>query len=93
MLPEAGQGSLALQVRAGEEALVAAADDIETRRRVESERHCVALVGGGCLAPVAAHHDGSSLTALVADEDGAWIERRTGADPETVARELLAFVS
>jgi hydroxymethylbilane synthase len=93
ILPEAGQGSLALQVRTGEEALVEAADDAETRRRVEAERRCVALVGGGCLAPVAAHHDGSSLTALVADEDGAWIERRTGADPETVARELLAFVS
>jgi hypothetical protein len=42
---------------------------------------------------VAAHHDGSSLTALVADEDGAWIERRTGTDPDEVARELLAFVS
>ena len=89
LLPEAGQGSLALQVRAGEEALVAAADDAETRRRVEAERRCVALVGGGCLAPVAAFHDGASLTALVADEDGAWIERRTGVDPEAVARELL----
>ena len=89
LLPEAGQGALALQVRAGEEELVAAADDAETRRRVEAERRCVALVGGGCLAPVAAHHDGSSLTALVADEDGAWIERRTGSDPDEVARELL----
>ena len=93
MLPEAGQGSLALQVRAGEEALVAAAHDPETRRRVEAERRCVALVGGGCLAPVAAHHDGTTLTALVADEDGAWIERRAGQDPEAVAAELLAFVS
>jgi hydroxymethylbilane synthase len=93
LLPEAGQGSLALQVRAGEEALVVAADDPETRRRVEAERRCVALVGGGCLAPVAAYHDGDSLTALVADDDGAWIERRTGADPEAVARELLAFVA
>jgi hydroxymethylbilane synthase len=93
LLPEAGQGSLALQVRAGEEALVAAADDPETRRRVEAERRCVALVGGGCLAPVAAFHDGTSLTALVADEQGAWIERRRGVDPEAVARELLAFVS
>lgn len=93
MLPEAGQGSLALQVRAGEEALVATADDPETRRRVEAERRCVALVGGGCLAPVAAHHDGTRLTALVADEDGAWIERRAGHDPEAVAAELLAFVS
>ena len=38
LLPEAGQGALALQVRAGEEELVAAADDAETRRRVEAER-------------------------------------------------------
>jgi len=92
LVPEAGQGALALQVRTGEEELVAAADDGETRRRVEAERRCTALVGGGCLAPVAAHHDGSTLTALVADEDGAWVERRSGADPETVARELAAFL-
>ncbi len=91
MLPEAGQGALALQVRAGEEHLVAAVDDAETRRRVEAERRCVALVGGGCLAPVAAHHDGSTLTALVADEDGAWVERRSGADPAALAAELAAF--
>ncbi|MGI8420963.1 MAG: hydroxymethylbilane synthase [Gaiellaceae bacterium] len=73
MLPEAAQGALALQVRAGEEALCSAADDAETRRRVEAERACVAAVGGGCLAPVAAHHDGTTLTAMIADPDGAWL--------------------
>jgi hydroxymethylbilane synthase len=88
VLPEAGQGSLALQVRAGEEQLVARADDAETRRRVEAERRCVAAVGGGCLAPVAAHHDGSALTGLVADEDGRWVERVTGDDPEALGRQL-----
>jgi hydroxymethylbilane synthase len=77
-------------VRAGEEGLVAALDDPETRRRVTVERSCVARIGGGCLAPVAAHHDGSVLTALVADEDGAWIERRSGDDPAALADELLA---
>jgi hydroxymethylbilane synthase len=92
LLPEAGQGALALQVRAGEEDLVSATDDPETRRRVEAERRCVALVGGGCLAPVASYHDGTTLTALIADEQGAWIERRSGDDPELVARELLALV-
>src|SRR5207248_5561235 len=35
LLPEAGQGALAVQVRAGDEALVAAGDHAETRRRVE----------------------------------------------------------
>ncbi len=42
------------------------------------------------VAPVAAHHDGSQLTALAAAEDGSWIERRSGADPEALADELLA---
>ena len=88
MLPEAGQGALALQVRAGEEELVAAADDPETRRRVEAERACVFALGGGCLAPVAAFHDGVRLTALVAAEDGSWVERRSGDDPAALAAEL-----
>jgi hydroxymethylbilane synthase len=91
LLPEAGQGALALQVRGGEEELVAAADDAETRRRVEAERACVFSIGGGCLAPVAAHHDGETLTALVAAEDGSWVERRSGDDPAALAAELAAF--
>ena len=90
ILPEAGQGALALQVRAGEEELVAAVDDDETRRRVEAERACVFAIGGGCLAPVAAHHDGVALMALVAAEDGSWIERRSGDDPAVLAAELAA---
>ena len=88
LLPEAAQGALALQVRSAEEHLVAAADDAETRRRVEAERAVVAAVGGGCLAPVAAFHDGVVLTGLVADEDGAWVERRTNADAAELGREL-----
>ena len=68
------------------------ADDAETRRRVEAERACVAAIGGGCLAPVAAHHDGATLTALVAAEDGSWVERRSGDDPAALAAELAALV-
>jgi hydroxymethylbilane synthase len=93
LLPEAGQGALALQVRAGEEALVAAVDHSETRRRVEAERACVFAVGGGCLAPVAAHHDGETLTALIAAEDGSWLERRSGDDPAELAREIVRFAA
>jgi hydroxymethylbilane synthase len=93
MVPEAGQGALALQVRAGEEHLVGAADHGETRRRVEAERACVAVIGGGCLAPIAAYHDGVQLTALVAADDGSWIERRSGENPEEVAAALMPFVS
>jgi hydroxymethylbilane synthase len=93
LLPEAAQGALALQVRAGEEDLVAAADDSPTRARVEAERELVAAVGGGCLAPVAAYHDGGRLTGLVAAEDGSWLERRTGSDPAALGAELAALAA
>jgi hydroxymethylbilane synthase len=93
ILPEAGQGALAIQVRAGDEELIAAVDDAETRRRVEAERACVAAVGGGCLAPVAAHHDGAILVALVAAEDGGWVERRSGDDPHVLGEELARIAA
>jgi hydroxymethylbilane synthase len=92
LVPEAGQGAVALQVRVGDEELVGNADDPETRRRVSAERACVARIGAGCLAPVAAHHDGDGLTALIAAEDGTWVERRRGTDPLAIADELLAAV-
>ena len=92
MVPEAGQGAIALQVRVGEEERVVSADHPETRRRVSAERSCVGRIGAGCLAPVAAHHDGTGLTALIAAEDGSWIERRRGEDPFALADELLAAV-
>jgi hydroxymethylbilane synthase len=60
-VPEAGQGAIAVQVRRGEEALVAALDHAPTRAAVEVERECVAALGGGCTVPVAAyawHEDG-----------------------------------
>ena len=93
MLPEAGQGALAVQVRAGEEHLVAHADHAETRRRVDAERAVIAAVGGGCLAPVASFHDGTVLTALVAAEDGSWVEKRIGADPRLLGEELAAIAA
>ena len=47
----------------------------------------------GAPEPVAAHHDGVRLTALVADEDGAWVERRTGDDPVALGEELARLAS
>ena len=93
MLPEAAQGALALQTRAGEAELVARADHAETRRRVEPERRVVAAIGAGCLAPVGAYHDGQLLHALIAADDGSWVERRAGHDPEALAAELLALAA
>ena len=93
LLPEAGQGAIALQVRSGEEQLAASADDSGTRLRVEAERACVGAIGGGCLAPVAAYHDGRRLQALIAAEDGSWVVRRSGDDPAALAAELKVLVA
>jgi len=62
-VPEAGQGAIAVQVRAGEEHIVAALDHGPTRAAVEAERDCVRTLGGGCTAAVAAHawHEGGEL--------------------------------
>lgn len=90
VVPEAGQGAIALQVRAADAVLAAGADDAETRRRVEAERACVARLGAGCLAPVGAYHDGHVLNAVMAAEDGSWVERADGVEPAAVADALLA---
>jgi hydroxymethylbilane synthase len=54
-VPEAGQGALALQVRRGDEALVAALDHPQSHAELVAERARVAELGGGCSLPVAAH--------------------------------------
>ncbi len=90
VLPEAGQGAIALQVREDDASLASALDDAPTRRRVEAERSCVARIGAGCSAPVAAYHDGHELTAAIAAEDGSWVEQRSGADAQQLADALLA---
>ena len=50
-----GQGALALEVRAGEEKLVAALNHTPTRTIVEAERHVLAILEAGCAAPIGAH--------------------------------------
>jgi len=57
MLPETGQGAIALQVRAGDAQVVAAADHPDTREAVLAERLVTRRLGGGCRVPVAAHAD------------------------------------
>jgi hydroxymethylbilane synthase len=55
MLPETGQGFLALQSRAEDAAALAVVGDAGAGRILLAERSCAALLGGGCLAPVATH--------------------------------------
>ena len=53
-----------------------------TRRRVGGSRPSApsCAIGGGCLAPVAAYHDGRP-DRLVAAEDGSWVELRRATTP------------
>ena len=63
-VPEAGQGALAVQVRAGDEQLVAAIDHAPSHAQLDMERARVLMLGGGCTVPVAAYawyDDGGAL--------------------------------
>lgn len=50
-----GQGALALEVRTGDEKLVAALDHKPTHIIVDAERAVLAQLEAGCAAPIAAH--------------------------------------
>jgi hydroxymethylbilane synthase len=84
LLPAPGQGALAVECRAGDEALVsqlaATLDDATSRAAVAAERALLARLEAGCTAPVGALADvgigdeGEEeiyLRAVVADLDGA----------------------
>ena len=94
MLPEAGQGFVALQVRGADADASRPARRAPRRARVLlAERRCATLLGGGCLAPVAAHAvavpDGRLwLRAWLALPDGSRVAGRTGAgtDPRAWRR-------
>jgi hydroxymethylbilane synthase len=96
-IPEAGQGALAIETRAGDrtaQEIAQAADHGETRAAVTAEVTVVRALGGGCTVPIAAFAqvgDGViRLRAMVADADGRRVVRAeaTGpaGDPEAVGR-------
>lgn len=83
-LPAAGQGALAISVRADDEEsgrIVGALDDADTRAAVTAERTLLRTLEGGCQVPIGAFariRDGRlSLDAFVASLDG--VDRRRGA--------------
>jgi hydroxymethylbilane synthase len=97
LCPAPGQGALAIECRAGDQAIHAALqplDDSETRMAITAERRCLATLGGGCLVPIGAycHRSGDqlSLQAVVASADGSRIIRaeRRQADPEILGEQL-----
>ena len=90
MLPETGQGFLALQARSEDAAALAVVGDAEAARILASERACAALLGGGCRAPVATHAvvlpDGRLwLRAWLALPDGSVVVVAEGRGLEPLA--------
>lgn len=103
MLPQVGQGAIALETAADEHwmtSLVAARSDRATERAVRAERAFLSCFGTGCSLPIGAlgvlAGDAVVLTGMVARADGRTLMRReaSGADPEEVgarlARSLIA---
>jgi hydroxymethylbilane synthase len=104
MLPQVGQGALAIECReddGGLRDLIAAHVDHESsHRRLDAERAFLAALGGGCDAPLGAlatccdaRAEGEiRLEGLVASADGHVVARRTrtGSDPVALGREVAA---
>jgi hydroxymethylbilane synthase len=97
MLPAPGQGALAVQCRADDEAalnLLAALEDKATRKAVTAERAFLSGLGGGCSVPIAAYANVEdqviTLSGLVISEDGkkAIQVNRTGMDAQLLGTEL-----
>jgi hydroxymethylbilane synthase len=93
MLPQVGQGCVAVQCRSADADIIAtihaACDHYLARREVGCERQFLARIGGGCSAPVAAYGISSDrmlyLFALVASPDGTMIlKTRAGAHVSNV---------
>jgi hydroxymethylbilane synthase len=96
VLPQVGQGALAVECRAdddGTRALLAGVDDAEVRAAVTAERAYLAELGGGCNLPCGALAEagdaGVRLEALLASLDGRITLRAhvEGHDPVAVGAE------
>jgi hydroxymethylbilane synthase len=90
MLPEPGQGALAVEIRAGDAAirdLVRGLEHAESRACVEAERAFLRALGGGCRVPIAAYaalrHGELQLEGAVIAADGSAEVRRTARGPMT----------
>jgi hydroxymethylbilane synthase len=100
MLPQVGQGALAVECRDGDDttrAALAALDDPGVSPLVIAERSFLAALGGGCTLPVGANAswvtgprapDGSpaamTVTGLLASPDGVVVLRHTGTGIDPV---------
>jgi hydroxymethylbilane synthase len=103
--PAAGQGSLGIETRKGDEATIRAVaflNDAATRFAVTAERAALAALGGGCQVPIGIHcrpvadtdtsgaHRGNEIFGVVAEpETGAIVRIYHRAEPDEMDAESL----
>ncbi len=93
MLPAPGQGALGIECRVNDlevRAILSHLDDPDSRYAIEAERSMLAMLHGGCSAPVGAwaRLEGGQLTleGLVANLEGMQVLRATAkGDPATAS--------
>jgi len=92
MCPAAGQGALAIEIRAGDESVreaLAFLDDPATRAETECERALLRKMGGGCQVPIGANASWQGgnlhLQAVVASPDGKAVLRESGIGENPIA--------
>ncbi len=101
LCPAAGQGALAIEVRASDARTLAALESLNhepTRYAVTAERAALAALGGGCQVPIGIHcfagDEGYSIVAAVAATDGSEVLRvamdRQKADAQTLGQKVAA---
>lgn len=99
MVPAAGQGALAVQVRSGDEetaAAVRAIDDADSFAALRAERACFTRLDADCSTPIGVYaelHEGTiRIGAFVGLPDGSeWVRDELdadAADPEAAGRDL-----
>jgi len=97
MCPAAGQGALAIEIRAGDSVTrgcLRFLDDSAARLTTTCERALLNKLGGGCQVPIGAlaglRGDQLHLQAIVASPDGRKLlrESRTGGDPIQLGEEV-----
>jgi len=97
MVPAVGQGALAIEVRADDEAVLSIVSKLDhkfTRLACLAERSLLRALGGGCLLPIGAHavvrDKRIRLEGLVADRAGTQVVRRRLSGSITEPEELGA---
>jgi hydroxymethylbilane synthase len=94
-IPAPGQGTLAIEIRSGDEAVrgaLASVHDPTTFAALRAERAAVRVLEASCHTPVGIHAQDGTIRGFVGLPDGsAWVaDEVAGEDGEELARRMLA---